>query len=452
MKNKAIYFLGIGGIGMSALAQYFIAEGAHVYGYDLTPSPITEMLSRKGAIIHYDENCEKIPAHIDFVVHTPAVSTQHAEYQYFVQQGIPIYKRAQVLGHLTERMPAIAVAGTHGKTTTTSMVTHLLHPQVPVAAFIGGIAKNFDDNLVLDPNPMMAVAEADEYDRSFLTLHPSTAIITAMDADHLDIYGTLDNLVAAFQQFALQSGTLLIEEQIAGKITHPRKRVYGTQPTADYYAHNIVLKPNCATFDLRTPNGTLTGLQLHANGLYNVLNATSAIAALTEEAGTRGELNSVLAPDILREKLNTFAGVKRRFDYIVDNGSHIFIDDYAHHPEEMHSFITAVRKIYPGKTITGIFQPHLYSRTRDFEQAFAEVLAQLDQVILLPIYPAREQPIPGVTSEHLLSLIPNANKRVLTKDELIPYLATHPQEVLLTIGAGDIDRLVPQIRDLILTQ
>ena len=226
--------------------------------------------------------------------------------------------------------------------------------------------------------------------------------------------------------------------------------MYGTQPSADYYAHNIVLQPNCATFDLRTPDGTLTGLQLHANGLYNVLNATAAIAALTEEAGTRGEIKSVLSPDILRKKLNTFAGVKRRFDYIVDNGKSIFIDDYAHHPEEMNSFITAVRKIYPGKSITGIFQPHLYSRTRDFEQAFAEVLNQLDQIILLPIYPAREQPIPGVTSEHLLSLIPNTNKRVLAKEELLPYLAAHPQEVLLTIGAGDIDRLVPQIQKLLL--
>jgi len=449
MKNKEIYFLGIGGIGMSALAQYFLAEGAHVYGYDLTPSPITEMLTRKGAVIHYDENCDKIPAHVDFVVYTPAVSTQHAEYQHFLKHNIPIYKRSQVLGHLTEKMPAIAVAGTHGKTTTTSMVAHLLHPQVPIAAFIGGIAKNFDDNLVLDPDPAMAVAEADEYDRSFLTLHPSSAIITAMDADHLDIYGTVENLIAAFQQFALQSKTLLIEEQIADKISHPQKRVYGIQPSADYYAHNIVLRPNCALFDLRTPYGILTGLQLHANGLYNVLNATAAIAALTEEARKRDKLNDVLNLETLREKLNTFAGVKRRFDYIVDNEKHIFIDDYAHHPEEMHSFITAVRKIYPDKKITGIFQPHLYSRTRDFEQAFADVLAQLDQIILLPIYPAREQPIPGVTSEHLLSLIDNPNKSVLTKEELLPYLAEHPQEVLLTIGAGDIDRFVPKIKELL---
>lgn len=448
MKNKRLYFLGIGGIGMSALAQYFLAEGDEVYGYDLTPSPITDMLMQKGAVIHFDDNADKIPSGVDFAVFTPAVPRTNAVFQYFIEHNTPLHKRSQVLGHITEQLPSVAVAGTHGKTTTTSMVAHLLAPEVSIAGFIGGIAKNFHDNLVLGTNPVAAVAEADEYDRSFLTLHPAVAIITSMDADHLDIYGTRENLVAAFQQFATQSQTVLVEESVANEIQHSQKLIYGTGPHADYRAENIQLAPNRATFDLRTPDGILPQLQLRANGLYNVLNATAAVAAVLElfkggHAGIKPD-----TPILIGEKLQTFAGVKRRFDYIVDREDFIYIDDYAHHPEEMHSFISAVRKIYPGKHICGIFQPHLYSRTRDFAKQFAEVLSQLDEVILLPIYPAREQPIPGITSEYLLSLIDNPNKRVLSKEELLPYLQTHKPEVLLTIGAGDIDRFVEKIQQL----
>lgn len=445
MKNSRIFFLGIGGIGMSAIAQYFLAEGCEVFGYDLTPSPITEMLTRKGAVIHFEDRCENIPSDIDFAVYTPAVPRTNREFQYFLQHDIPLYKRSQVLGQLTEKMPAVAVAGTHGKTTTTSLVCHLLAPEVSIAGFIGGIAKNFDDNLVLGNHPVMAVAEADEFDRSFLTLHPTTAIITSMDADHLDIYGTHENLMAAFQQFASQAHhNLIIEESVAAHIEHPHKLVYGLHPEADYYAFNIVQAPNRVTFDVRTPDGLLEGLQLRANGLYNVLNVTAAIAALHEEARTNDILRTTFTETILRNKLSTFGGVKRRFDYIIDRDDFIYIDDYAHHPEEMNSFITAVRKIYPDKHVAGIFQPHLYSRTRDFAQQFADVLSQLDEVILLPIYPAREQPIPGITSEYLLSLIDNPNKRVLQKDELLSYLQQHKPEILLTIGAGDIDRFVPK--------
>lgn len=445
MKNKNIYFLGIGGIGMSALAQYFLSEGCHIYGYDLTPSPITDMLSSKGAHIHFDDNSAQIPADIDFVVYTPAVPRTNMEFQYFLAQGTPMYKRSQVLGKITEAMPSIAVAGTHGKTTTTSMVAHLLAPQISIAGFIGGIAKNFNDNLVLGAHPVMAVAEADEFDRSFLTLHPSVAIITSMDADHLDIYGTRENLVAAFNQYANQSNIVLVEEQVADEVTHPRKLVYGIHPQADYQACNITLAPNAASFDLRTPDGLLKGLQLHANGLYNVLNATAAIAAIMEESRNNTALKESILEDQLAQKLQSFAGVKRRFDYIIERDDLLFIDDYAHHPEEMRSFITTVRKIYPDKTICGIFQPHLYSRTQDFAPQFAEVLSLLDEVILLPIYPAREKPIPGICSEHLLSMINQTNKHVLQKEELLPYLREHRPQVLLTIGAGDIDRLVPQI-------
>ena len=448
MKNKKLYFLGIGGIGMSALAQYFLAEGDEVYGYDLTPSPITDMLTQKGAVIHFDDNVDKIPDSLDFAVYTPAVPRSNAEFQYFLGKDIPLYKRSQVLGHITEQLPSVAVAGTHGKTTTTSMVAHLLAPEVSIAGFIGGIAKNFHDNLVLGANPVAAVAEADEYDRSFLTLHPAVAIITSMDADHLDIYGTRENLVAAFQQYAAQSKTVLVEESVADQIEHPRKFIYGTGAHADYRAENIQLAPNRATFDLCTPDGILPQLQLRANGLYNVLNATAAVAAVLElfKGGHSGIKPS--RPILIGEKLQTFAGVKRRFDYIVDREDFIYIDDYAHHPEEMHSFISAVRKIYPDKHICGVFQPHLYSRTRDFAKQFAEVLSQLDEIILLPIYPAREQPIPGITSDYLLSLVDNPNKRVLEKEELIPYLQTHRPDVLLTIGAGDIDRFVEKLGQL----
>lgn len=433
---------------MSALAQYFLAEGDEVYGYDLTPSPITDMLMQKGAVIHFDDNADKIPSGVDFAVFTPAVPRTNAVFQYFIEHNTPLHKRSQVLGHITEQLPSVAVAGTHGKTTTTSMVAHLLAPEVSIAGFIGGIAKNFHDNLVLGTNPVAAVAEADEYDRSFLTLHPAVAIITSMDADHLDIYGTRENLVAAFQQFATQSQTVLVEESVANEIQHVHKLIYGTGAHADYRAENIQLAPNRATFDLRTPDGILPQLQLRANGLYNVLNATAAVAAVLELFKGRHAGIKPARSILIGDKLQTFAGVKRRFDYIVDREDFIYIDDYAHHPEEMHSFISAVRKIYPGKHICGIFQPHLYSRTRDFAKQFAEVLSQLDEVILLPIYPAREQPIPGITSEYLLSLIDNPNKRVLSKEELLPYLQTHKPEVLLTIGAGDIDRFVEKIQQL----
>ncbi len=423
---------------MSALAQYFLAEGDSIYGYDLTPSPITDMLTTKGAVIHFDDNCAHIPENVDFVVYTPAVPRTNAEFQHFIQKGTPMYKRSQVLGHITERMPSIAVAGTHGKTTTTSMVCHLLAPEVSIAGFIGGIAKNFDDNLVLGEHPVMAVAEADEYDRSFLTLHPSVAVITSMDADHLDIYGTREQLIDAFRQFASQARTVVVEESIEHLIMHPHKIVYGMGDRADYRAGNLRTAPNNITFDLHTPAGEISSLTLHANGRYNVLNATAAIAAVTEE--TQAGIH--LSREHILEKIRTFAGVKRRFDYILDREDLVYIDDYAHHPEEMRSFITAVRNPYPGKRICGVFQPHLYSRTRDFAPQFAEVLALLDDIILLPIYPAREKPIPGITSEWLLSLIRHPSKRVLPKEELLPYLQAHRPDVLLTIGAGDIDRLV----------
>ncbi len=447
MKNSTIYFLGIGGIGMSALAQYFLSEHYAVYGYDRIPSPVTDMLVRKGAHIHFEPDIAKIPETLGFAVYTPAVPESNPEFSHLKKCGVPLYKRAQVLGHITERMPAIAIAGTHGKTTGTAMVSHLLSPETRTLAFIGGIAKNFNDNFVLDEHPVIAVAEADEFDRSFLTMHPSVSVITAADADHLDIYGNREEMIDAFRQFALQSKTLIVEETIAGLFEHPCKRTYGTGSAADYRAVDIRISPNCATFSLRMSSGReIRDLILHANGRYNILNATAAIASLMEQKNLDGALPIDVSDEHISNKLKTFAGVKRRFDYIVNQSGRIFIDDYAHHPQEILAFITAVRSIYPGKRVCGIFQPHLYSRTRDFATQFAEVLSKLDETLLLPIYPARELPIPGIDSEYLSSLIKNPCKSVLNKTELIPYLKQHTPEVLLTIGAGDIDRLIPQIK------
>ena len=439
MRNKTIYFLGIGGIGMSALAQYFLQCGDMVCGYDLTPSAVTDMLIRKGADIHFEGDTSKIPEKVDFVVVTPAVPKDFVEYQYLVEKGVPMYKRSQVLGHITDELRTLAVAGTHGKTTTTSMIAHLLYPEQSLAAFIGGISKNLNDNYICSPNPDTAVVEADEFDRSFLTLHPEVSVITSMDADHLDIYRDVEDLRDAFRQFAAQTKyAVVVEDAVAQYIAHQGKKVYGTSTQCDYYAYDIEYQQEISRFSLHTPNREIKDLSLPAHGLYNVLNATAAIAAVMEAFPS-------MPIEQIRQKISTFTGVKRRFDYIVRRDDFVFIDDYAHHPNEMRSFITAVREIYSNKTICGIFQPHLYTRTRDFAGEFAAALDLLDQVILLPIYPAREKPIEGVSSEMLLQKMKNPNKRVLQKTELLPYLLVHKPDVLLTIGAGDIDRLVPQL-------
>ena len=437
MRSRTIYFLGIGGIGMSALAQYFLQRGDVVRGYDLTPSAVTDMLIRKGADIHFEGDISKIPEKVDFVVVTPAVPKDFVEYQCFVEKGIPMYKRSQVLGHITDELRTLAVAGTHGKTTTTSMIAHLLYPEQPLAAFIGGISKNLNDNYICCLNPDTAVVEADEFDRSFLTLHPEVAVITSMDADHLDIYRDVEDLRDAFRQFAAQtSRTVLVHEAVTQYIAQPNKKTYGTGNNCDYCAYDIEYQQEISRFSLHTPNGDIENFSLPAHGIYNIWNATAAIAAVLEAF-------PYISIELIRQKISTFAGVKRRFDYIVRRDDFVYIDDYAHHPNEMRSFITAVREIYPDKKICGVFQPHLYTRTRDFADEFAAALDLLDQVILLPIYPAREKPIEGVTSEMLLQKMKNPDKRVLQKTGLLPYLLDHKPDVLLTIGAGDIDRLIP---------
>lgn len=434
---KTIYFLGIGGIGMSALAHYYLIQGDKVFGYDRTPSPITEKLEQEGAIIHFDENVKAIPTEVTFVVRTPAVSCEHLEYKYFVEHKIPIFKRSQVLGKITDEYRTVAVAGTHGKTTTTSMLAQITHKELRTIAFIGGIAKNFDSNFVLDKNPEIAIAEADEFDRSFLTLHPSVAIITSMDADHLDIYGSKSNLEESFNQFATQvTQTLIVNESISTKITHKHKLTYGFDSRSDCFADDLHLCANTAIFTIHYLTESPIEVTLSVSGLHNIANATAAYAAARQLG---------ITPQNIVKHLAEFNGVKRRLDFQIEREDLVYIDDYAHHPEEIRALINSVKAIYPSKKITAVFQPHLYTRTRDFADEFAEVLSLADKIILLPIYPAREEPIGGINSQYLLSLINKDNKMVIEKGELINHLKSHRPEVLLTIGAGDIDRLVSEI-------
>lgn len=439
---QKIYFLGIGGIGMSALARYFMQMGDEVYGYDLTATRITDQLMAEGAKIHFSEDITQIPDGVNYVVYTPAVSKQHAEYQWFVEHNIPIYKRSQVLGIITKDKQTLAVAGTHGKTTTTAMLTQIFYQQRAVTAFIGGIAKNFDNNLVMNPAFDTAIVEADEFDRSFLTLYPHIAVITSMDADHLDIYGEKKFLEESFQTFANQvdrDGYVVVCEKVADKIAHPHKLVYGFEENSDFYAHNIRQWPHKAMFDIAYPGGLCRDIELGVSGLHNVLNATAAFAVAHL---------SHLSDEVIAQQMCQFSGVKRRFDFQVVRDDFVFIDDYAHHPEEIKAFLKAVRKIYPEKQMTGIFQPHLFTRTRDFAPQFAEALSLLDKVILLNIYPAREKPIEGITSQYLLDMIPIQNKILVKDEDLLDYLKANQPEVLLTIGAGNIDKFVPKIKSL----
>jgi UDP-N-acetylmuramate--alanine ligase len=433
-KINTIYFLGIGGIGMSALARFFLLQGKQVHGYDLTPTEITSQLMAEGAHIHFEEDMSKIPANVDVVVYTPAVPKEHKEYQYFIEHQTPLLKRSEILGIICNNYPTIAIAGTHGKTTTTAMVTQMLVCDVrcAVCGFIGGIAKNFNSNFVCEPGFNTVIVEADEYDRSFLTLHPQTAIITSIDADHLDVYGNRENMKDSFQLFANQiqpDGTLVIYDEIATQIEHPNKVTYGFSDKAQYKISDIQ--------DFPLP------------GKHNALNAVAALAACIEfslwkdKEAVRSNLLS-----IFNEKLTGFTGVKRRFDVRIQRDDFVYIDDYAHHPEAIKAFLDAVKNSYPTKKLTGIFQPHLYSRTRDFIQEFADALQVLDEIILLDIYPAREEPIEGITSSYLLSLIKNENKKLLEKEELVPYLQKNKPEVLLTMGAGDIDRLVKDLESI----
>ena len=445
MKTKeghTIYMLGIGGIGMSALARYYHSQGHTVAGYDRTPSPLTRQLEDEGMAIHYEDRPDLLPAHIDFVVYTPAVPKDLKEFEALRQNNIKIMKRAAALGKVTEGHFTIAVAGTHGKTTTTAMVAHILNEcGRSTTAFIGGIANNFNSNLLLSKEKdFVIVVEADEFDHSFLQLHPNISIINSIDADHLDIYGDRQHLVQSFNDFAdLTESKVIVKEDLA--ITTDRGIRFGFGESSDYRSE--IIKSEQGVTDLIIHDGgEMTEVKLPMAGKHNVMNATAAFIAARQIG---------LDAKAIAQALSTFKGVKRRFDVRVKNARHCYIDDYAHHPEEIRSCLTAIKSSFPEKKLTLVFQPHLFSRTRDFMDGFAEVLALADTLILLDIYPARELPIEGITSQALLDRVQLADKRLCSKSELVNLIESEKPELLVTMGAGDIDRFVEPLENMIKT-
>ena len=441
-EGHTIYLLGIGGIGMSALARYYHSYGYTVAGYDRTPSPLTKQLENEGMAIHYEDNPQLLPALIDIVIYTPAVPKDLKEFEALQKRNIKIMKRSEALGLISEQHFTIAVAGTHGKTTTTAMVAHILDQcRKNTTAFIGGIANNFNSNLLLGQGKdSIMVAEADEFDRSFLHLHPNISIINSIDADHLDIYGDRKHLVAGFNDFAqLTKSKVIVKEGLGIEAKNIVR--FGFGEGCDYRAEIIKSEKGVTDFIIEG-EGQKTEVRLPMAGNHNVLNATAAFIAARQIG---------LDAKAIAEALVSFKGVKRRFDIRVNNEMHCYIDDYAHHPEEIRSCLTAVRTSFPDKRITLVFQPHLFSRTRDFMDEFASVLALTDELILLDIYPARELPIKGITSEALLNKVKLGNKRLCAKSELVDLIDRERPELLVTMGAGDIDRFVEPLEKLIKT-
>lgn len=442
-QRNDIYMLGIGGIGMSALARYFRQEGCQVSGYDRTPSPLTRQLEAEGIAVHYSEDVSLLPAKVDLVIYTPAVPSEHAGFRVLRERAVPCMKRAEALGALSREKRTVALAGTHGKTSMTALTTLLFRAQEPVTAFIGGIASNFQSNLVNDAGAKRMIVEADEFDRSFLQLTPEIAVVSSMDADHLDIYHTEEALQEAFDAFSQQietGGCLITKPELRSRF-HTERRVYTyalQDPRADFQVEALRIGEGVSCFDARTPDGLHKDLLLPTAGLYNVENALAAIAAAW--AGGVPE-------EKIRTQLAQYKGVKRRFEYIIRRPDRVYVDDYAHHPNEIKACIASARAWYPGKRICGVFQPHLYTRTRDFADAFASVLSTLDCAVLLDIYPARELPLPGVTSRMLLERMTLKEKYLCAKEDLVPLLRKLDPEVLLTMGAGDIDREVVKIKN-----
>ena len=443
---KSVYFLGIGGIGMSAIARYFHAAGIKVSGYDKTKTQLTAQLEAEGINIHYEDRPELISDESDMIVYTPAVPKDLGEFIKASSGKFILKKRSEVLGDLTNSKQLIAVAGTHGKTTVSTMIAHTLYTsKVGCTAFLGGISKNQNSNLLLQPESNFMVTEADEYDRSFLKLSPWLAIITSADADHLDIYSSHQDLKDAFTGFTekvREGGVLLIKKGIGVNVnpgTDVEVYTYSLDQKADFYAENIEIKNHFYHYDLVIPEGRIRNMSPGLSGLFNVENSIAAAAAAWLSGASEDEI---------REGAQTFSGVKRRFDIRINRPGLLYIDDYAHHPQELSACIGSVRKLYPGRPITGIFQPHLYSRTRDFAEGFSESLSMLDRVILLDIYPAREKPIEGITSEILLDKILAPEKILCSRQQALQILSENPPNILLTLGAGDIDQLVGPIETL----
>lgn len=442
-KYKHIYFIGIGGIGMSALARYFNLQGFKVNGYDKTNSPLIEELVKEGIEVHFEDLGNSVldlagSKEETVVIYTPAIPKEHQEFNFLKEQGYTIMKRAQALGLITKFSRGLAVAGTHGKTTTSTLLAHLLHETVGCNAFLGGISTNYQTNYLSSKNSPFTIIEADEFDRSFLQLKPYASIITAVDADHLDIYGTVEEFQKGFQDYAqliAENGYLVIRKGIVLK-SKAKQFTYAIGEVADYVGSNLHYEKGVFRFDIKTPTNTYKNIELGLPGLHNAENALACFALCDL---MKFDLDKIIAA------LASFKGVKRRFEYHVKSDDLVFIDDYAHHPTELKALLDSVDLLYPTMKKIGVFQPHLFTRTRDFIDGFAEQLSRLDELILLEIYPARELPIEGVNSQAILNLANAKKQRVLSKEETIAYLATIKNGVVLTIGAGDIDRLVPVI-------
>jgi len=443
-----IYFIGIGGIGMSALARYYKFKGLNVSGYDKTPSELTQALEDEGIAVHYDDDITKIPADVEdtLVVYTPAIPASLKELQTVMGGGYRVLKRSQMLGEITSGQTTLAVAGTHGKTTTSTLVAHIItESSEGCSAFLGGISKNYNTNMLMSHTPV-CVVEADEFDRSFHQLHPTITAITAMDADHLDIYGDLEHVQEAFRIYASQvSETIILKYGLPITQDDTNARIFTyhfDKPEADFHGTNFRLDElGRYTFDLVYPGGIITDIMVGTLGWVNVENSIAA-AAICLCHGVDGQK--------VRHAIGSFEGAKRRLDVHVNVPGLTYIDDYAHHPAELTSAISSIKNIFPGRKLTGIFQPHLYTRTRDFALEFAESLSLLDKLILLDIYPAREEPIPGVTSKIIFDAVTAKEKTLITKEELMPLLEREDVDVLATFGAGNIDRFIEPISEMML--
>ena len=452
-ETNKIYFIGIGGIGMSAIARYMLSQGKEVYGYDKTETALTKKLVDEGMKIHYTDDVNLVPDGIGLVVYTPAIPDGHTELNYFRDNGYDVIKRAEMLGRLSQVKKTIAIAGTHGKTSTSATTSHLLkHGKEDISAFIGGIMSNYESNYLQGSSDWIVV-EADEYDRSFLHLSPDIIAIMSMDADHLDIYGDFDEMIEGFEAFIMklkQDGTLILKEEmlaiLSGRVIEvlADKNVdvilFGIDTETEVSVANVSVKEGKFFFDYESERGTISGLQSNLAGRHNIENSAVAIT-IASILGLDGE--------VIKDGLQSFKGIKRRFEIIYEDEKVTYIDDYAHHPTELRSAIGAAKELFPDKKITGIFQPHLFSRTRDFVEGFAEALDMLDEVLLMDIYPAREKPIEGVTSKIIFDKMSIENKSLVTKASLMDNLNDNELEVLMTLGAGDIDVFVSKIKELL---
>lgn len=449
------YFIGIGGIGMSALARWFKNQGCSVGGYDKSSTELTDELMKEGIGVHFDDDVANIPPEVwkdksrALIIYTPAIPADNKEFEHLKKGGFQIRKRSQVLGAITEGMFTIAVAGTHGKTTTCSMIAHILKESGRnVLAFMGGISSNYGSNLILndpDGEDPVAVVEADEFDRSFLTLHPNLAVVTSADPDHLDIYGDRQTMLESFKEFlekVSDKRQLFIQERIATELIGPED-ILATRYSlekGDVRAQNIKIQTSSFVFDIVFPDKIIRDVMLNVPGFHNVENALAAAAVA---------LNLGTTADDIKRALETYQGVKRRFEYIIKSRDLVFIDDYAHHPNEVSALLNSLRALYPGKKITAVFQPHLYSRTQDFAWDFAASLGLADELILMDIYPAREKPIPGVTSNIILDKVDLTSKMICSPDQLLEEIQDRSLEVLVTLGAGNIDEVVGPIKRII---